>query len=176
MSRTATTQWRRITRIIREQGAAHNTPCHICGGARGPIDYRTQAQADRDAEHNGQYWLIKQPRPLALDVDHITPHAAGGQDTLANAAPTHAVCNRQAGAKSTPKRVKETTVTGFWWPKNGQTKPLKGRARPGTQTRTHIFHADPGPHPLPPPPSRPPIGVVNTSTGSRPPRGPQEAL
>lgn len=176
MSRTTSTQWRRVTRTIREHGRTHNTPCHLCRGALGPIDYRTQAEADRDAEANGQYWLIKQPRPLALDVDHITAHAAGGQDTLDNAAPTHALCNRRAGAKNTPKRVKETTVTGFWWPKNGEQKPLRGRAKPGTQTATHTFHPDTGLDPLPPPTSTPPSGVGHPSTGSRPPRGPQEAL
>ncbi|GAA1250114.1 hypothetical protein GCM10009588_31070 [Microbacterium phyllosphaerae] len=72
-SRTATTAWRTITRHVRKEGRAHNTPCHLCHGARVPIDYRTQSEADRDARAAGKYWDIGQARPLALDVDHITP-------------------------------------------------------------------------------------------------------
>lgn len=145
MSRTGTTQWRKITAIIRAQGRTNNTPCHLCNGARGPIDYRTRAEADRDAKAQGAYWLLGAQRPLALDVDHITPHAQGGHDTLDNAAPTHAICNRSAGAKGAPRtkpnKPNLTPVNGYWWPLDGAGEPLPGRAIEGTQTATHAFRS-----------------------------------
>lgn len=139
MSRTSTTAWKRIVRTIREQGRRANTPCHLCHGRLGPIDYRTQGEADTEARTQGHYWEIGQPRPLALDVDHLTPHSAGGQDTLLNAAPSHAVCNRKAGAKQTPRKATNKPVAGYWWPNNGRGDPLRGHAKPGAQTRTHTF-------------------------------------
>lgn len=146
MSRTTTTTWRKITRVIRAQGRQANLPCAICHGALGPIDYRTQGEADREARAAGRYWELRQPRPLALDVDHITPHVAGGTDTLDNAVQTHAVCNRRAGAKGTKSTARsQQPVNGHWTPKTGTGPSLPGRAKPGAQTATHVFTAGPTP-------------------------------
>lgn len=139
MSRTSTTQWRQVTRKVRTQGKRNNTPCHLCKGKLGPIDYRTQGEADTEARRAGRYWEIGQQRPLALDVDHIISHAAGGTDTVENAAPTHAYCNRKAGAKNTPRVSKTQPVAGYWHPINGNGRPLRGHAKPGARTSTHIF-------------------------------------
>ncbi|MGL3150660.1 HNH endonuclease [Microbacterium sp. A82] len=143
MSRTATTAWRRIARKVRAQGRAANTPCHLCRGRLGPIDYREQRQADAEARARGEYWLVGQPRPLALDVDHLTPHAAGGKDTLENAAPSHSACNRSAGAKgaTTTRKTKPVAVAGHWTPNTGTGPRLPGHALPGTRTKTHTFTA-----------------------------------
>lgn len=148
MSRTSTTRWRQVTRHIRAEGLANNTPCHLCQGTLGPIDYRTQSQADNDARTSGEYWLIKAPRPLALSVDHLLPHAAGGDDTIDNAAPTHRICNELAGAKGTPRASRNSTATrrprktlGTWQPLNGQGAALPGFDTPGKRTTTHVFIA-----------------------------------
>lgn len=143
MSRTASTAWKRIVRIVRERGSKASTPCHLCRGRLGPIDYRTQGEADAEARGGGRYYEIGAPRPLALDVDHLIPHAAGGKDTLENAAPTHSACNRSAGAKGavTARKMKAQPVTGHWAPISGDGPALPGRAIAGTRTRTHVFHA-----------------------------------
>lgn len=143
MSRTASTAWKRIVRTVRARGRAANTPCHLCRGRLGAIDYRTQGEADAEARAGGRYWEIGAPRPLALDVDHLIPHVAGGRDTLENAAPTHALCNRKAGAKSavTARKTKPVPVTGHWTPITGDGPALPGRAIAGTRTRTHVFRA-----------------------------------
>lgn len=148
-SRTGTTAWRKIAAQVRNIGRQNNLPCVLCGGALGPVDYRTTAQADRDARNTGQWWLIGQPRPLALAVDHIVPHAAGGADSLDNTQVTHAVCNQRAGAKGARRARANTTaparaVIGHWIPldSNDDSTPLLGRAVPGQRTRTHIFRAD----------------------------------
>ncbi|AHB79636.1 HNH endonuclease [Mycobacterium phage Validus] len=53
--------------------------CAVCGD---PIDY--------DAPHD---------HPLSFQVDHITPLARGGTDTLDNTQPVHRKCNRDKSDK-----------------------------------------------------------------------------
>lgn len=60
--------------------AADQPPCHICGQ---PIDYGI-----RDGYH-----------PEAFTIDHITPIARGGSDTMDNLAAAHRKCNRTKGDK-----------------------------------------------------------------------------
>ncbi|WP_373426950.1 HNH endonuclease [Microbacterium sp. SORGH_AS_0888] len=142
MSRTATRTWRQIARAIREEGRKHNLPCHLCRGALGPIDYRTQAEADRDARADGRWWEIGQPRPLAFHADHIIAHAAGGTDSRENAVQSHAVCNERAGAKQAPRTTRQPrqkATAGLWVPKTNEGETLAGYAVPGTETPTHIF-------------------------------------
>lgn len=141
MSRTATAVWKRVVAEVRKRGRERGLPCHLCRGALGPIDYRTQAEADKEAKAQGAWWLIGAPRPLALSVDHIRPHAAGGTDTLDNAAPSHAVCNSRAGAKGTTRPAKPQPIVGHWEPLDTNGARYPGRAIPGTRTPTHIFQA-----------------------------------
>lgn len=144
MGRTSTKAWRAVTREVRRHVIDTAAPCALCGGARGPIDTRTRAQADREARAAGAWWLIGARRPLALHVDHVVPFTAGGSDTLANAQPAHAICNEEKGAagvrRTTTKRKR--AVIGSWVPNNGVGQPLPGRAVPGASTSTHTFVAD----------------------------------
>lgn len=139
MSRTGTTQWKHVAAQVRADSREGNLPCALCRGAHGPIDYRPQAEADRDARDAGAWWLIGQPRPLAFACDHITPHAAGGTDTLDNAQPAHRACNEQAGAKRTPRRTRPRPAPGYWEPLNGNGPKLPGHGTPGQTTATHRF-------------------------------------
>jgi 5-methylcytosine-specific restriction endonuclease McrA len=142
VSRTSTKQWRQVAAEVRRNGRALGAACALCGGARGPIDYRTQAEADREARANGEWWLIGAPRPLALHVDHIVPYVAGGQDVLGNAACSHAACNISAGAKGArrAKRASRAVVsTGEWRPLSGVGDALPGRGIAGQRTATHVF-------------------------------------
>lgn len=142
MSRTATATWKRIAATVRAQGRANNTPCHLCHGTLGPIDYRTQGEADKDARRTGEWWLVGVHRPLAFHADHIVAHAAGGADHIEQVAPSHAVCNERAGAKGTQRRKPANKpVTGHWHPLDGNGPPLPGRATPGQTTATHRFTA-----------------------------------
>lgn len=189
MSRTATWTWRNIVRQVRVDGRERNLPCHLCRGALGPIDYRTRAEADAESRANGLWWLVGKHLPLSLAVDHIVPHAAGGADTLANAAPAHALCNGRAGAKGpVPTRAGGQgrangptptlkAVSGRWRPLQGQGEALAGRAIPGQRTATHVFVADidatvavdTGTTPSPGATERTPLGTGHTSGGPTPP-------
>jgi hypothetical protein len=142
MGRTGTAEWKRIVAQVRRDGAANGWPCALCGGAKGPIDYRTRAQADREAKESGEFWLVGATRPLALAVDHIVPVVAGGTDDLESVQPSHQICNTSAGAKTHPKkhaRPQAQPVLGVWVPLDGNGPELAGRAVPGTRTRTHVF-------------------------------------
>lgn len=146
MGRTSTRQWVQVVKIVRQYVIDTGAPCALCMGSRGPIDPRTQSEANRDADLSGQWWLLGANRPLALAVDHIVPHAAGGADTLENAQPSHKICNEIAAAKGHPKRGSKKTnarpVNGYWIALNGKGKPLNGRAIAGTRTTTHQFIAN----------------------------------
>ena len=181
MGRTSQRAWVHVAAEVRRLGRETNAPCSLCRGALGPIDYRTRAEADREAREQGQWWLVGAYRPLALNVDHIVPHSAGGPDTLANAAPSHAACNARAQAKGL--RAKRNTqaantpskpVVGTWQPLDQQGSPLPGRAVPGQRTATHVFVAasggDPGASPLPPSNSAGPVGIADTPRPSEPPK------
>lgn len=155
---------------VRKQGRASAAPCALCHGARGPIDYRTQREADRDARAAGEWWLLGVHRPLALAVDHIVPHVAGGSDDITNAAQSHAICNAEAGAKRAPRTTKPKPVNGYWRPVNGRGEPLPGRALPGASTSTHVFVAEGwGPTPTP----RPGLGSSGVADPSKLPEPPR---
>ncbi|ASR87801.1 HNH endonuclease [Mycobacterium phage Wintermute] len=70
-------------------------PCHVCGL---PIDYT--------AHHLD---------PLAFTIDHITPLALGGEDTLDNLGPAHRKCNRAKSDKPPTWRPGVTFVTERRW-------------------------------------------------------------
>lgn len=76
---------------------ADRPPCHVCKGEYGPIDY--------DAHHLS---------PLSFTIDHITPLALGGEDTLDNLAAAHRRCNRAKSAKPS-WRPGVRYVTGRRW-------------------------------------------------------------
>ncbi|AOT23214.1 HNH endonuclease [Mycobacterium phage Taquito] len=70
-------------------------PCHVCGE---PIDYQ--------AHHLD---------PLSFTIDHITPLALGGEDTLDNLGPAHRKCNRDKSDKPPTWRTGVTFVTERRW-------------------------------------------------------------
>jgi 5-methylcytosine-specific restriction protein A len=86
----STRTWQRITKTIRRQAAANNTPCGICGK---PIRYDLHA-----------------PNPQSFSVDHITPIANGGAPyDLHNLQPAHLGCNAAKSNKNLDThRVSET--------------------------------------------------------------------
>lgn len=94
-SRTGTGQWRRI----RAQAIANaqDTGLLRCPHCRTHLDYDTPQ------------------RPNSAEVDHITPHSQGGQDTIENTMVICRLCNQTKGggkrrAKVTPKRVEPQTA------------------------------------------------------------------
>lgn len=130
MGRTSVRAWVQVAAEVRRLGKATDAPCALCRGARGPIDYRTQAEADTDARATGEWWLIGGQRPLALHVDHIVPHTAGGPDTMENSQPSHAVCKAQAGAKAARRtRAKPLPALGYWQPISGRAGDTDERGR-----------------------------------------------
>jgi 5-methylcytosine-specific restriction endonuclease McrA len=160
-SRTGTAAWKAVVRQVRQIGRDRGMPCWLCKGVRGPIDYRTQAEADRDARLTGEWWLIGAHRPLGLSVDHVVPHVAGGPDTLENAAPSHVVCNAEAGAKDATKRPttrqpRQQRVVGHWKPIDGGPQALPGYDVPGRRTGSHVFVEGGGGRPGSAPPLSPP--------------------
>ena len=64
---------------------AANAGCHICKGARGPIDYSVKPSST----------------PLSWEPDHIKPRSRYPHLALvmSNIGPSHKVCNREKGAK-----------------------------------------------------------------------------
>jgi 5-methylcytosine-specific restriction endonuclease McrA len=96
MSRTARPR-RNTTRRdrYRRQLSLGQPPCAIEGCQLGPIDYQ--------AHHLD---------PRAFTIDHITPLAAGGTDTLDNLQPAHRACNR---TKSDTTPTGTTTPTWATW-------------------------------------------------------------
>ncbi|MGW3545884.1 HNH endonuclease [Nocardia niigatensis] len=73
-TRSTTTQSRHRAAIRRGK-----PPCALCGGE---IDYS-----------------LRTPDPGSFEVDHITPLAKGGTDTLDNCQPSHRWCNRKKSDK-----------------------------------------------------------------------------
>ena len=63
------------------------TNCHICGGE---IDFSA-----------GRSVGISENWQMSLHLDHVTPLIAGGDDTINNVKPAHALCNLKK-----PKKVK----------------------------------------------------------------------
>lgn len=105
-SRTGTARWKAIVRQVkREAQAAGITRCPRC---RTSLNYTTPHL------------------PNSVEVDHITPHAAGGRDSKDNARVLCRTCNRQLGAylshakrglkPRTPGKVPRATGTnGVAW-------------------------------------------------------------
>ncbi|WP_368836550.1 HNH endonuclease [Kocuria sabuli] len=84
---------------VKKRWAAEQRECHICNGAKGPIDYLTTGTA------------------LSCDLDHITAVARGGSVMdISNWAPSHATCNRSKGDgnKPQPQRPAGTRRTTYW--------------------------------------------------------------
>lgn len=78
MAERNTARRSRFRRIIRRDGDCINPvpepPCHICGN---DIDYS-----------------LPSDDLMSFQIDHITPLALGGTDTLDNCAASHRKCNR----------------------------------------------------------------------------------
>ena len=82
----STTRGRKVrARCLRRDRAA-NAPCHICKGARGPIDYSVAPSST----------------PLSWEPDHIRPRSKWPELVfdMANIAASHRVCNRERGNKA----------------------------------------------------------------------------
>lgn len=62
---------------------AYGAVCHICGEA---IDLDAPRRP-----HDGEGWQI------GLQIDHVEPISVGGEHTLENCRPSHAVCNLRKG-------------------------------------------------------------------------------
>lgn len=75
MARNTTTRDRHRATIARGK-----PPCSLCGK---PIDY-----------------TLPHPHPKSYVVDHITPLANGGTDTLDNKQAAHRDCNRTKGTRT----------------------------------------------------------------------------
>lgn len=93
MSQGRNTTTRDKHRAIIKRG---HPPCWICGQ---DIDYQ--------AHHLD---------PRSYVVDHVTPIAAGGTDTLDNKRAAHRACNRTKGAKppTSPSRHVTFTTSRTW--------------------------------------------------------------
>lgn len=70
---------------------SNQPPCGICGK---PINYQ-----------------LKYPHPDAYVIDHITPLAAGGLDTLSNLQAAHNRCNREKSDHQYVNRIIKTSST-----------------------------------------------------------------
>ncbi len=69
----------KFRQIFRDECEQRSRPCHLCGQ---PIDY-----------------TLSKPHPQAFEMDHVTPEAFDGTlHDFDNVAPSHARCNRIAGA------------------------------------------------------------------------------
>jgi hypothetical protein len=66
---------------------AHKTPCWLCGGSKGPIDYKAPAQT-----------------PLAFELDHAQPVSTHPELAFeqSNFRASHSVCNRMRGDTAIP--------------------------------------------------------------------------
>ncbi|BBZ65805.1 hypothetical protein MINS_12340 [Mycolicibacterium insubricum] len=83
--------------------ARDEPPCGICGQ---PIDYR-----------------LNHRHPRSFVVDHITPRARGGPDTLDNKQAAHRDCNRAKSDKTVMPTTGVTFVTERnWWTKRTCTR------------------------------------------------------
>lgn len=98
-NRTGTGKWKNIVKIVRQAALdAGLTHCPLCG--------------------TGLDWLYGL-RPNSAEVDHIIPHAMGGEDSVHNARIICRHCNQSRGGKegkakqARPKRV-ELTTTANW--------------------------------------------------------------
>lgn len=94
-SRTGTAQWKAIVKEVRERELDNGlTNCPLCG--------------------TGLDWLYSK-RPNSAEVDHIIPHAQGGEDSANNARVICRHCNQSRGGKegrakqAAPKRIELTT-------------------------------------------------------------------
>lgn len=89
--RRSTTRRDRFRREVRKG----EPDCYLCGE---PIDY--------EAHHLD---------PMSFTIEHITPLARGGTDTLDNIGPAHRKCNRSKGDSPAGWRPGVTFVTSREW-------------------------------------------------------------
>lgn len=96
-SRTGSAIWKRVVTAVRERDA-HINNCPLC---------------DR-----GLDWLYSK-RPNSAEVDHIIPHAQGGEDSVSNARIICRHCNQSRGGRegrakqAKPKRIQLQTKTNW---------------------------------------------------------------
>ena len=83
-SRTGTATWKRVReQAIRRAKRQGLTNCRHCGVL---LDYDVSKQ------------------PSSAEVDHLTPHSAGGQDHLNNVEVICRLCNQSKGNRQSPKQ------------------------------------------------------------------------
>ena len=93
-NRTSTAKWKNIVRAVRERDAGV-TRCPLC---RTGLDW---------------YYGL---RPNSAEVDHIIPHAQGGEDSTSNARILCRRCNQSRGGKEgrakqlKPPRIEPNTL------------------------------------------------------------------
>lgn len=98
-SRTGTAQWKAIVKIVRAHAIEMGIfKCPLCG--------------------TGLDWLHSK-RPNSAEVDHIIPHAQGGEDSVDNARIICRHCNQSRGGKEgrakqlKPQRVELQTKANW---------------------------------------------------------------
>lgn len=74
--------------------ARRQEPCHLCGEE---IDYS-----------------LPHTDPMSFTVDHVTPLARGGTDTLDNSRASHRACNRAKSANLITPGVTFETERAWW--------------------------------------------------------------
>ena len=67
--------------------------------------------------------------PLSFQIDHVTPLAKGGTDTLDNITASHRKCNRDKSDKLHPPMLGVTFVTDRCWWSEGAAAAGSGRGR-----------------------------------------------
>lgn len=98
VSRTSSSTWKRLrAQVIREALAGGLTRCAVC-----------RTKMDFEYPH----------RPNSVEVDHIVPHALGGQDTRENVQLLCLACNRSKGKgpvrkPATPRRIAGIASAGW---------------------------------------------------------------
>lgn len=87
-SRTGTSAWKRIReQAIRRAKRAGITHCRHCGVL---LDYEISLT------------------PASAEVDHLTPHSAGGKDHIDNVEVICRLCNGSKGNRAAPKQRQAT--------------------------------------------------------------------
>jgi hypothetical protein len=93
------TAYRKGRAAFKAKHKALRTPCHICNGELGPIDYDAQPQTSK-----------------AFELDHILPSSTHPHLYYdeGNWAPSHVACNRSRQAKDLQKVQPPQAPSGMW--------------------------------------------------------------